>query len=170
MRDVGPGRRVRGWGALRALPVAAALTGVIPLGGCALFFKQPTVSVAEVRLASLSVTGGTVLVRLDVTNPNRYALEGEGFRYALAFADDGGGGEGWTTLAQGELADTVRVPAGGTTRVEASVPFDLAAVGAALGRLLRRGELEYRFTGELRAGTPLGRRRIPFDERGRIRP
>lgn len=149
---------------------AAAMLGVALLGGCALVFKQPTVSVGEVRLASLSLTGGTVLVRLDVSNPNRYALESRSFRYSLAFASGEGDGTRWTTLAQGELADTVRVPAHGTTRVEASVPFDLAAVGAALGRLLRQGELEYRFSGELRAGTPLGARGIPFDERGRIRP
>jgi hypothetical protein len=40
----------------------------------------------------------------------------------------------------------------------------------ALRRLLRSGELEYRFTGEIVAGTPLGSRRIPIDQRGRFRP
>lgn len=158
----------RGWG--RWSRGALAAVGCALLSGCALFFKQPTVSVGEVRLASLTLTGGTVMVQLDVSNPNRYALESQSFRYALAFASHEGGEPRWTTLAEGELADTVRVPAHGTARVEASVPFDLAAVGAALARLLRQGELEYRFSGELRAGTPLGRRGIPFDERGRIRP
>lgn len=160
----GAGRMWR-WGTAASVLACCAL-----LQGCALVFKQPTVSVGEVRLASLALTGGTVMVQLDVSNPNRYALESQSLRYTLAFASGEGEEGGWTKLSEGELADTLRVPAHGTTRVEAVVPFDLAAVGAALARLLRQGELEYRFSGELRAGTPLGRRGIPFDERGRIRP
>jgi LEA14-like dessication related protein len=160
----GKGRAWR-WGTAASM---LACCGIIQ--GCALAFKQPRVSVGEVRLASLALTGGTVMVQLDVSNPNRYALESQSLRYTLAFASGDGEEKGWTTLAEGELADTVRVPAHGATRVEAVVPFDLAAVGAALARLLRQGELEYRFSGELLAGTPLGRRGIPFDERGRIRP
>jgi hypothetical protein len=40
----------------------------------------------------------------------------------------------------------------------------------AVGSLLRRGELEYRFNADLKARTPLGTSRIPFDERGVFRP
>jgi len=54
--------------------------------------------------------------------------------------------------------------------VEITVPFEAASVTAALARLLRQGELEYRFSGELLAGTPLGEKRIPFDQRGLFRP
>ena len=146
------------------------LIGCLNLAGCSWAYKRPTVTVAEVRLAAITLTGGSVLVQLDVMNPNRFALESRDFRYVLAFASGEGDEVRWTTLSEGVLADTVRVPAGGTGRVEARVPFDFTTVGAALGRLLRQGELEYRFSGELRAGTPLGGRRVPFDERGRIRP
>ena len=150
--------------------VAAVFVASMVVAGCGLAFKQPTVTVAEVRLAAVNLTGGSVLVQLDVVNPNRYALASEDFRYALSFGSGEGETARWNTLAEGHLPDTVRIPAGETGRVEVVVPFDLAAVGAALGRLLGQGVLEYRFSGELRAGTPLGTRRIPFDQRGTLRP
>jgi LEA14-like dessication related protein len=133
-------------------------------------YRAPTVSVGQVRLASLGLTGGSLAVGLKVENPNRYALESRGFRYTLSFAEDGPNGRGWQTLVEGRVDRVVRVPAGGVAPVEVQVPFETAAVGAALLRLLRQGELEYRFTGELLAGTPLGEKRIPFDERGLFRP
>ena len=138
--------------------------------GCAWAFTPPSVRVAEVRLTSLNFTGGAIQVDLEVENPNRFALESQDFRYTLAFADGGADRREWVTLAEGRAADPVRVPARDTGLVTVAVPFDLASVGAALGRLLRSGELEYRFTGEILARTPLGSRRIPIDQRGLFRP
>lgn len=154
----------------RGSAASAAGVALLVVAGCALAFRAPTVTVGEVRLTSLGLTGGSLLVRAEVENPNRYALEGRDFSYALAFSDGSAEAPVWTTLAEGRLDRLVRVPAGGSAPVEVSVPFDLASVGAALTRLLRRGELEYRFSGVLLAGTPLGAKRIPFDQRGLFRP
>ena len=149
---------------------AAILVAVVMCAGCGLAFQEPTFSVAEVRLASLGLGGGALTVVLDIDNPNRYALESEDFRYRLDFLDDQADEEPWLTLAEGSVDESVRVPARESTSVRVHIPFEFGAVGMALGSLLRRGELEYRFTGELRARTPLGTSRIPFDERGIFRP
>jgi LEA14-like dessication related protein len=158
-------RSFPGVGRLAAIAVVCAT-----VQGCALAFTPPTVRVAEVRLTSLTFTGGAVQVDLEVENPNRFALESQDFRYSLSFAQGAGAGAEWVTLAEGRAADALRVPARDKGTVTVVVPFDLASVGAALGRLLRSGELEYRFTGEILARTPLGSRRIPIDQRGLFRP
>lgn len=150
--------------------MAGAACALVGLTACGLAFTPPTVRVAEVTLTSMTFTGGTLVVSLDVENPNRYALESQAFQYAVAFAEGSPDGEAWITLARGEHPDTVRIPGGETARVELRVPFEMASLGAAMGRLLRRGELEYRFSGELRAGTPVGAKRVPFDQRGLFRP
>lgn len=159
------GRRERRTSVLAGMGVS-----LLALGACALAFKAPTVRVAEIRLASMTFTGGTLMVSLDVENPNRYALESREFTYSITFAKGSPGGDAWITLTRGSLPDTVRFPGGETGRVELAVPFDMASLGAAVGRLLRQGELEYRFSGQLTAGTPLGTKRIPFDQRGTFRP
>jgi hypothetical protein len=63
----------------------------------------------------------------------------------------------------------VSIPAEDTASVEVHVPFEMAPFGTALSRLLRRGELEYRLTGELQVTAPR-RVRVPFDRRGVFRP
>jgi LEA14-like dessication related protein len=126
--------------------------------------------VAEVRLTSLTFSGGSVQVDLEVDNPNRFALESQDFRYALSFSQGAGADAQWASLAEGRADESLRVPARDRGTVTVIVPIDLASVGAALGRLLRSGELEYRFTGEILARTPLGSRRIPIDQKGLFRP
>lgn len=152
----------------RPRDVATALAVVVALAACGLAFKRPTVHVADVRLASLGLTGGTVAVTVQVDNPNHYDLESKAFAFSVAFRSDSS--EAWSTLAQGSHDTPEKFVGGDTTSVELEVPFDVASVGAALSRLLRRGELEYRFTGELRVGTPVGTTRVPFDQTGLFRP
>ncbi|HSM62268.1 MAG TPA: LEA type 2 family protein [Longimicrobiales bacterium] len=148
----------------------AVLTLALAVSGCAFGFEQPTLRVTEVRLAAVGLSGGTLTVRLDVDNPNDYPLEGERFRYRLAFADERDGSSEWVTLADGSLDDRIRVPANGTGSVDVDVPFEFASAGMALSSLLRSGELEYRFSGEIRVRGRLGGSRIPFDERGVFSP
>jgi len=52
-----------------------------------------------------------------------------------------------------------------------NVPFDHpGGAGVAAARLHRQGELEYRFTGELRFQAPLDAKGLPFHQRGPFRP
>jgi LEA14-like dessication related protein len=139
---------------------------LLALPGCGLAFQEPTVKVAEMRQAAVGLQGGTLDVGVQVYNPNRYALTAEDLTYRLSFLDDAGDDPGWLALADGDMAAPVRVEAGETGTVIVEVPFDFASLGAALGRLLRRGELEYRFTGALTVRAPVGRMRVAFDERG----
>jgi len=152
-----------------SLAVTLALVPAL-VTGCGLGFQRPTVTVAQIRLTQLGLSGGTMTVALEVENPNGYALESEDFRYTLAFAESGSADQDWLPLSQGVVTDTVRVPARGTGRVDVSLPFEFSTVGRALTSLLRRGELEYRFSGELRVRTRFGGSRIPFDQRGIFRP
>jgi LEA14-like dessication related protein len=160
----------KGKGKMAGRARAVMLAAVAIFAGCGLAFQEPTFTVTEVRLASLGLGGGTLAVVLDIDNPNRYALESEDFQYRLEILDDVMAEEPWLTLAEGRLEESVRIPSRESGTVRAEIPFEFGAVGMAVGGLLRRGELEYRFTGELGVRTPLGAPRVAFDERGVFRP
>jgi LEA14-like dessication related protein len=144
----------------------ALLLAALALSACGLAFQEPTVRVAEARVASLGLQGGMLVVAVQVENPNRYALEGEDLSYRLSFRDEAGEDPDWVTLAEGGIAQPTRIEPGGSGLMAVEVPFGFASLTAALGRLLWHGELEYRFTGALTVGTPVGKMRVPFDERG----
>lgn len=144
---------------------------VLALTGCIFSFQRPTLRVAEVRLKALGVSGGTVGVQLEIANPNGYDLRSTAFGYKLDFSGGNGtnGDADWITLAEGRHDQPILVPANDSASVEIDVPFDLAAVSGALGSLLRRGEVNYRFSGELQVMEPR-RTQVPFNLRGVFRP
>ena len=126
---------------------------LLALSACGLAFQEPTVKVAMVRLVALGLQGGTLEVGVQVHNPNRYSLTAEHLTYRLSFLDNAGDEPDWLSLAEGDVAEPVRVEAGQTATSMVEVPFDFASVGAALT-----------------ARTPVGRMRVTFDERGVFRP
>ncbi len=156
----------------RARLVPLVLLGALLLSACSAFYDRPTVRVARVSLASLSLTGGgTVEVDLEVANPNGFDLETRGYEYVFAYPDtDPDGDTLWIPLVREDRERTVVLAAEDTTRLTLDVPFDLETVGRAAGRLLRDGALDYRFNGAVRLRTPVGGLEVPFDERGTLRP
>ena len=156
-------RHGAGWGLL--LLVVTSLTG------CSVLIKEPVVRVTDVQAASIGVVGGTMRVIVELENPNRFGLVSNVFNYRLELAEEPGVETTmWLTLFEGEREGMVEIHSRETTRVEVEVPFEYSSVGVVIGRLLRQGELEYRFSGSLEFRTPVGGVHVPFDERGTFRP
>lgn len=172
-----PPRRRR----LRRSPLGSLLWTMVPaflvlplVGGCALFVKQPAVSIADVRVVSLGLVGGTARVELEVENPNRFDLTVRSLSYELEVAEGGtgeGGEERWVRLSrEEETRRDLTVPGRGSVRVEVPVAFEYRAVGTALRSLLMDGEVRYRVQGIVRVRGPVGEHRLPFRSRGRMTP
>ena len=136
---------------------------------CALFFKNPEVSIAEVRVVSLTLLGGTAQVSLQVVNPNGFTLTAKEVRYRLAFADEQAT-DGWRTLTEGATASPVAIAARDSSSVRLEVPFRFADLGRAVGSFLNQGELRYRLDGDVKFDAPITDVRIPFDRRGSFAP
>ena len=147
------------------------LSMVLALTGCTLLIEEPQVRVVDVQAASIGLRGGTLTVLVEVENPNRFGLQSEVFSYRLDLAEQPGDeSTEWRTLFDGAYEGLVEIPAHESARVEVDVPFEYGTVGVVVGRLLRQGELEYRFSGSLQFPLPVGNVQVPFDERGTFRP
>lgn len=155
--------------------VAALVLSCSGALACASLVKRPSVRVAEVGLADISLNGATAEVTLHVTNPNGFSMNARSLDYRLAFLppeirDSAAADEDWRTLATGTTPDTVRLPAGDSTSVTVQIPFGYRELGQAVGSFLREGRLRYRFTGAFVVGSPVGDFRVPFDRRGFLEP
>jgi LEA14-like dessication related protein len=147
-------------------PLAALLAVT---SGCAAFIRSPSVSIAEVRVVSVGLTGATAQVALDVANPNGFDLTAEEVRYRLSFADQQAD-QGWRTLAAGERDERLVITANQTTQVRLDVPFTYATLGRALQSLLSAGSLPYRLDGDVKFDAPVRDVRVSFDRRGDLTP
>ena len=149
---------------------ALTLTLVLGCAGCASLIKQPRVALAEVAVESLTLSGATIQVQLEVENPNGFSLDARALEYTFYFQPAGGGGEedgdAWRTLTSGRTVEAVNLPANGTVNVPVAIPFRFRALEEAATSLLRDGTLRYRFEGAFTVGSPVGDLRVPFDRTG----
>lgn len=132
-------------------------------------FRQPEVTLRNVQLAGLGLRGGTLLVDVEVANPNRFALSANSLDYVLSISDiEASGDTTWFDFASGSYEDDFSIAAGETGSVRIPVEFQYSGLGGAASSLLRAGTFNYRATGTVDVRTPIGSRDVPFRRNGRI--
>jgi LEA14-like dessication related protein len=132
-------------------------------GACAAFgksFKEPVVTVKDVVITGLGVTGGSLDVVLYVYNPNSYKLDAVGMTYRVDVDS--------TQVGEGALEDRFVVQKGDSTTVRMPVRFTYAGLGAAGRSLITSGQVNYRVRGDLTVSTPIGNYTRPYDRTGRF--
>jgi LEA14-like dessication related protein len=139
-------------------------TAVVAGAGCASIgsrvFSEPVVTLNDVRLRGLGVTGGSMDVVLNVYNPNEFALDATQLRYqvqvdSLPFAD-------------GLLDSRFTVQSNDSSAVTIPVNFSYAGIGQAARQAIQTGVVNYRVFGDIRVGTPIGSFSVPYDRTGRF--
>lgn len=147
----------------------AAVFAVI-LGACASsVFHQPQVTLQSVQVAGLGLRGGTLLVNVEVINPNRFSLSADELTYQLSVSDPAAESDTtWIDFATGTYAEGFSVGARDTAVVQIPVEFSYSALGAASSSLMEAGTFTYRASGTVDVRTPLGGREVPFSKRGTV--
>lgn len=148
------------------LPVLVALL----ISACgSRMFRQPQVTLENVQIAGLGLRGGTLLVSLQIFNPNRFALNANQLNYALQLNNPQAVGDtAWLDFAEGTHEEPFSIAAGDSARVEIPVEFTYAGLGGAAGSLIRNGTFTYRASGTVDVRTALGSYAVPFNKRGTV--
>lgn len=144
--------------ALAAAAVAfAATTACSTLGRQA--FADPVVTLKNVQVASLGLTGGNLNVILSVYNPNGYRLDATRLTYRLLVDS--------TPLANGVMDNRFTVQDKDSTTVTIPVAFNWTGLGAGVRSIFNTGAVNYRVNGDVTVGTPVGNFTIPYSQTGR---
>jgi LEA14-like dessication related protein len=144
--------------------VLSAVLLAVGVAGCATIarqaFQEPVVSVRDVRLNGIGLTGGSVDVALNVYNPNNYRLDATRITYQLLFDT--------VSFANGALTEQQTMNARDTLRLVIPVNFTYRGVGEAGRQILNTGTINYRLLGDVTVGSPLGNFTIPYSTTGRF--
>jgi len=143
---------------------AVALTsGPFAASSCASLgraaFSEPVVTLKNVTITGLGLTGGSIDVVLSVYNPNHFKLDALKMTYRVDVDS--------TQLGTGELDNRFSVSSGDSSTVRLPVKFNYLGLGAAGRALLAAGTINYRVYGDFTVGTPLGNFTRPYDRKGR---
>ncbi|HEY7233281.1 MAG TPA: LEA type 2 family protein [Gemmatimonadaceae bacterium] len=148
-------------------PRARILALILSVAGCSAaakhLFTAPTVAFRGVALEGITPLGGRIRVNLLVRNPNPYSLSTSGMTYELFVRD---------TIAVAKGIDTTHHTVGGHDSLLVALPLDVSLRGilAAGNAVVGYGMVPYRLVGDVSADTPIGTRRIPFDQKGEFAP
>ena len=127
---------------LGTVRVPASFKGTLPV------IRAPRVSVASLRLDKLTLTAASLVLSLDISNPNGFSLGLQSMDYVFSVA-----GRQW---AAGRAAKPASIAARATGRLDILVALDLLSAGRAVADLLtRRGPVPYSLDGSVGVSTPL---------------
>jgi LEA14-like dessication related protein len=124
-------------------------------------FKQPKVSLQDVRVTGLGITGGQLDVLLNVENPNEYRLDATRMTYNVVVGDS-------VQFATGTVDNRFTVDGGKQQQVHIPVNFTYSGVGAAGRQLIQSGAVNYKVLGDVTVGTPVGNFTFPYSSTGRF--
>jgi LEA14-like dessication related protein len=149
-------RRMR-WAAAAALIVTTTACSTLGMLGR---FLDPVVDFKNLRVTGLGLTGGSLEIVLGVYNPNGFSLNATRLTYQLVVDD--------VQFGQGALDSRFTVQAGDTTDVRIPLTFTYTGIGAAGRQIVSTGGVNYRVTGDLTVGTPLGNFTRPYTQNARF--
>ena len=142
----------------RSHVVALAALALLVAACAQLTPKAPTVTFRGVSLRDVALSGATLDVELMIANPNAFNIDVQRVRYSL-FADT-------TLVGTGQPENKVFVPQLDSAVVRLPVQFTFVGLGAVAFQLIAQGTVNYRLTGQVEFGTPVGTMTRNFDQKG----
>ena len=125
-----------------------------------LSFTEPDVTLQEIQVTGVGLTGGTFNLVFDVFNPNDY-------RIRSTRLEVGGDLEG-THFGDALLDRPLDLSPTNHSRVVVPVRFEWAGMGAGAKALLTRRALGYGITGRVLLDTPLGEKTVALTGTGNV--
>jgi len=145
---------------LFALAATSAVVGCSMLGRAS--FEEPVVHLRDVKVRGIGLSGGNLDVVLSVYNPNRFRLDATQLTYVVSMAGDS------VKIADGALDSRFTVQDRDSTTVTIPVSFTYAGLGAAGRSLMNTGAVNYRVSGDVTVGTPIGNFTRGYSSTGRF--
>ena|SRR6185503_10396322 len=122
-------------------------------------FREPVVTLQDVKVTGVGLSGGSLDVILNVENPNEFRLDATQLRYTVLIDS--------VQLANGTASQHFTVDGKQTTPIHIPINFTYAGVGQAGRQLLNTGSVNYTVRGDVTVGTPVGNFTIPYSQTGR---
>ena len=122
-------------------------------------FQDPVVTLKDVRVNGLGLTGGNLDIVMNVYNPNHFRLDATRMTYRL-YVDT-------IPFGSGATDSKFAVQSNDSTEVRLPLSFTWAGIGTAGRELMNTGSVPYRVTGDITVGSSVGTFTLKYDRTGR---
>jgi LEA14-like dessication related protein len=136
---------------------------VLAAAGCAALgkaaFKEPVVTLQDVKVTGVGFNGGSLDVVLNVDNPNDFRLDATQLHYSVLVDT--------VPFANGTTSQHFTVEGKRTQQVHIPINFTYSGVGQAAQQLMNTGSVNYTVRGDVTVGSAIGNFTVPFSQTGR---
>lgn len=125
--------------------------------------EKPSFVLREITLTPRSLTEMTLLLGLDVQNPNRFDLTLKSFEYTLYLDNE--------EIGNGRLEKELLIPSSSITRVQAPVAASFKNLAGSLKSIISGiagKDMAYKIEGKVNVQALYGSFTFPFSKEGRI--
>ncbi len=122
--------------------------------------EEPSFAIRGVTLRPISFTGISLLLDLDVRNPNSFDLKLESFEYTVYLKNE--------VIGNGSLENELLIPSSSTTRIKVPLIARFKDLSGSLKTILTEEDLPYKIAGRATVKTVLGSRQFSFSNEGRV--
>src|SRR6266496_392585 len=140
------------------IPLALVFLSCATLGRLA--FTEPAISLQEIGVTGIGLTGGTFDLVFDVYNPNDYRIRSTRLEVGIDI-------EG-THFGDALLDRPLDLSPTNHSRIVVPVRFEWAGLGAGAKALLTRRAVGYGVTGRVLLDTPLGEKTVALHGTGNV--
>lgn len=148
---------------MRKVALLAAVVMMGATAACASLgmngFQNPVVTLKDVRVNGLGLTGGSVDIVMNVYNPNHFRLDATRMTYKL-YVDT-------IPFGTGAVDSRFTVQSKDSTEVRLPLSFSWAGIGTAGRELMNTGTVPYRVAGDITVGSAVGTFTLKYDRTGR---
>ena len=128
--------------------------------------KAPDVELKGVRVGGIGFRGATLLGELEISNPNRFAIETDSITFNME-ASDAAAPSQWTQVTAGTNTQRFRVEGQDSARAEIPIELAYAQLATPVRSIVESGRFNYRLSGTVFVRKPI-RKRIPFSQEGSL--
>ena len=125
--------------------------------------EKPSFILREITISPRSFTEMTLLLGLDVQNPNRFDLTLKSFEYTVYLDNE--------EIGNGRLEKEILIPSSSITRVQAPVAASFKNLAGSLKSIIfgvAGKDMAYKIEGKANVKTLIGSTNFPFSKEGRI--
>jgi LEA14-like dessication related protein len=135
------------------------LVSLVLLTSCSLLTvmsEKPEVEVVGVSVKDIGLSGGTLMVDLNIKNPNNNTIQLDSIGYSMSINEN--------PIANGDMKDGVKLLANEEKVVAIPVKFAYQDIANGLTSILKTQKLDYDFSGSAKVGVF----NIPFRKKGQL--
>jgi len=123
-------------------------------------FQEPVVTLSDVKVTGVGLSGGSLDVVLNIQNPNDFRLDATQLHYNVLVDT--------MPLANGTTTQRFTVEGKKSQQVHIPINFTYAGIGAAGRSLMNTGSVNYTVKGDVTVGSAVGLNvTVPFTQTGR---